>query len=269
MKSPAPTTLRCWLTSSCYPAKPVAVANLLTALHIPEAARVDKRIAKTLLAENSAATPADKRLIQDAIEECTWVAALKPQTIGVAAYVDAEREVLELAVLRVSLRASNKLVRLAELIHRAIPYPVVLLLEQQGTQSLSLAHKRWSQGEAAKTVLDGSPIALTLSGDIEPPAELLAALSLASQPHPHLLAVYQSLMDAVLAAQRYALTGHWQLANTPDQRQSQRSELAHHAELRQAIADLQRQLGKATQMQKRVELNLALQKLRAGLSSSN
>lgn len=45
--------------------------------------------------------------------------------------------------------------RLAELIHRAIPYPVVLVLESQGVVSLSLAHPFGAKQKREKTVLDG------------------------------------------------------------------------------------------------------------------
>ncbi len=63
-----------------------------------------------------------------------------------------------LFVLAVTLRAANdkpvKGVRLAELVHRAVPYPVVLLLHTDRSLMLSLAHKRWAQNEAGKVVLE-------------------------------------------------------------------------------------------------------------------
>ena len=54
----------------------------------------------------------------------------------------------------VVLRPAPKPPRLIELIHRAIPYPLVLITEYRDTVSLSLAHKRWSQGEAEKVVIE-------------------------------------------------------------------------------------------------------------------
>ena len=46
--------------------------------------------------------------------------------------------------------------------HRAVPYPLLLLTEQadhSARPGLSDAHKRWSQGEAGKTVLEGDIVA--------------------------------------------------------------------------------------------------------------
>ena len=106
--------------------------DLLTALDLPAATRVDQRVPKKLFLENGAPTAADRRAISDGVEECRWVAALKPHTVGVPAYRDAQREYLEIAVLHTTVRAGTsaaQLARLAELTHRAIPYPVVLLLD--------------------------------------------------------------------------------------------------------------------------------------------
>ena len=89
---------------------------------------------------------------------CPW---LKPTTIGVPEYRDDVRDYLEIAVLRLTLRAAAKATRLVELVHRAVPYPVLLLTEQADHEApvgLSASHKRWSQGEAGKTVLEGDVI---------------------------------------------------------------------------------------------------------------
>lgn len=72
----------------------------------------------------------------------------------------AVREYLKIAVLTVAPRPAAKPTRLVELIHRTIPYPVVLVAEHGDTVGLSLAHKRWFQGEAGKTVLDGDVVAV-------------------------------------------------------------------------------------------------------------
>ena len=129
-------------------------ADVIAAINLPPESRVDQRVPKKLLVENGAPTAADKRQINEGIEELMWVAALKPTTIGVPEYRDAVREYLEIAVLLLTLRSAAKAGRLAELIHRAIPYPVVLVTLQSETVTLSFAHKRWSQGETGKMVLD-------------------------------------------------------------------------------------------------------------------
>ena len=100
---------------------------VLDALALPSDAKVEQRIPKKLLVEQGAPTAADKRQIQDGIDELQWVAALKPTNIGVPVFRDADREYLEVAVLTAVFRQNAKVARLTELIHRAIPYPVLLV----------------------------------------------------------------------------------------------------------------------------------------------
>src|SRR5580704_5496838 len=96
-------------------------AALIEALDLPESCRVNQRVPKKLLLENGAPTSADKRIINDSIDELLWLAALKPTTIGVPEYRDEVREYVEIAVLRLTLRNPAKATRLVELVHRAVP----------------------------------------------------------------------------------------------------------------------------------------------------
>jgi len=114
----------------------MTVEHVLEALAIPAEARVGQRVPKKLLVENGASTARDKRYINDGIEELQWVAALKPATIGVPAFKDDAREYLEIAVLSLALRDGAKAERLAELIHRAIPYPACWCGHKTGSLTL-------------------------------------------------------------------------------------------------------------------------------------
>ena len=95
--------------------------DLIAALALPGSALVNRRVPKSMLVENGAPTPADKRRIRDGIEEIRWLAVLKPTTIGVAEYRDDAREYLEIAVLQVTLRPGARADRIIELMHRAVP----------------------------------------------------------------------------------------------------------------------------------------------------
>ena len=118
--------------------------HLVAALGYPESAAVNQRIPKKMLVETGAPTAADKRAITDGIEDIHWLAALKPGTVGIPAYQDEARDYLEIAILSINLRPESKASRIAELVHRAIPYPTFLMAHSQGGISISLAHKRWA-----------------------------------------------------------------------------------------------------------------------------
>lgn len=238
--------------------------DVIAALDLPPTARVDRRVPKTLLIEHGAPTAADKRHINEGIEQIQWVAALKPTTIGVAAHRDEAREYLEIAVLRMTLRADAKPPRLIELLHRAVPYPMLAVTELDDRVNLSLAHKRWSQGETGKTVLEGEPVAVDCPCDANPhgPA-LLAALALGRQPQPSLLTLYQGWIDVLLALEAARLTASFEIPLADERRAARRESLRECLRLGNEINRLRAAAAKTKQMSQRVALNVELKRAEA------
>jgi hypothetical protein len=245
-------------------------ADVIAALNLPASAQVERRVPKKLLLENGAPTAADKRHINDGIEELFWIAALKPTTIGVPEYRDAEREYLEIAVLRFSLRAGAKAARLVELVHRAVPYPLLLLTEHGGQVVFSTAHKRWAQNEAEKTVLDGEVVAAEWENGSEAPhlEEFRAALALERQPHGTLRALYQGWMDTLVAFEAARLTGCFKPAADAQQASARQEALRECARLETEMARLRAAAGREKQMARRVELNMELKRIEAAHASA-
>lgn len=248
------------------------IGDLLAALELPADARVDQRVPKKLLVEKGAATAADKRRINDGIEVLQWLAVLKPTTIGVPDYRDAVREYLEIAVLGVTLRPNAKAERLTALVHRAVPYPVLLILAHGDRLSLSLAHKRWAQNEAGKVMLEGDILEAELVSQPPTAAELdsqfLAALSLFRQPRTHLLDLYQGWIDALLARHAARMTGIFALPATAEQAAVRRQALDECARLETEMTRLRATAARETQMARQVELNLELKRLEAAQAAA-
>jgi len=264
----------------------ITVDDLVKALALPDRSRVDQRVPKKMLAEHGAPTAADKRLLTDGIEELQWIAALKPGTVAVPAYRDDVREYLEVAVLVVRARATHskpsQMLRLAELVHRAVPYPVVLIqtLATPAATSgplatplaLSVVHKRAAQNEAGKVVLDGDLVRTELAssdGALNDAAgPLLDVLALDRQPHQDLMALYQGWMDCLTAAEAARITGRFRLADDANQAAARRDALRTCQRLEQEAARLRNLASKERQMAKKVDLNLALQQLQADLNAA-
>lgn len=246
----------------------MSVAKVINALSIPPGARLDQRVPKKLLLEQYIPTAADKRQIQDGIEEIIWVAALKPTNIGVPIFRDAVREYLEIAVLTVRFRTAAKPPRLIELIHRAIPYPVMLVAEHGETVSLSLAHKCWSQGEIGKVVIEDvrrtTPFRTeTLTAE---DSSFLASIALSGQPSRDLFALYQGWLDRVAALEAARITGSFAAPESADRATALRDSLDNHARIQRDIVILRAQTEKEKQLNRRVELNLEIKRLETELA---
>lgn len=241
---------------------------MIDALGLPSGARVDQRVPKKLLIENGAPTTADKKQINDGIESLTWIAALKPTTIGVPDYRDELREYLEIAVLTLQLRETGKVPRLVELVHRAIPYPVFLLTEHSNGSTLTFAHKRWAQNEAGKTVLDGDITSAKLDVSNELANPFLTSINLLSQPKANLYDLFQGWINTAIALQAAAITGTFQSATTPTQAVERAEALREALQLESRIATLRATAAKEKQIPKQVQLNLEIKRLKAELTTA-
>lgn len=253
----------------------MTLEDVLSALRLPASCRVDQRVPKKMLVENGAPTSADKRLINDAIEEIHWIAALKPNTVGVAEYRDDAREYLEVAVLCVTARHAPQddgggavkrppnTTRLAELVHRAVPYPVLLLLTAPQGLFISLAHKRWAQNEAGKVVLDGDPATVDVALDLTAEHPFAQSLALGHQPQASLIALYQGWMDCLTALHAAQYTGTFTENETPAHAVIRRSGLHRCRELDVRIASLRTAASKEKQMARQVAVNLEIKALLA------
>lgn len=248
----------------------MSVMKVIDALSIPPDARVDQRVPKKLLLEQNIPTSADKRQIQDGIEELLWLAALKPTNIGVSAFSDNMREYLEISVLTSKFRSAAKLLRLIELIHRAIPYPVILIVAHREAVNISLAHKRWSQGEIGKVVIEdirytepfhpGAPTQLESS--------FLTGLKISGLPRTNLFTLYQGWLDCMAALEAAQITGKFVTPDSVERSKTLRTTLDEQARLRRDITALRAQAEKEKQLNRRVELNLKIKDLEAELADT-
>jgi hypothetical protein len=240
------------------------IVDVLAALALPASAMVDQRVPKSLLSENGASTAADRRLIREDVERVQWHAALKPLTIGVPAFQDSDRDYQEIAVVTLNLRPAANVARLVELTHRAIPYPVVLVIEQSVEVSISLVHKRTSHADHDSTVLDGESRTVKLDKELGPDhlCRFLESLALSQQPHTSLYDLYQGWIDATVSLQAAAITGKLEAANDPAHAVRRRKALQQCHVLQLEMASLRSEAIKTKQMARRADFNLQIQQLK-------
>lgn len=240
-------------------------SEVVEALGLPLEARINQRVPKKLMLEQGAPTPGDKRSIQEGIEELTWIAALKPTNIGVPAYRDEAREYVEIAVLTGTFRPDAKSARLTELVHRAIPYPLLLIASQDESLFLSLAHKRFSQAESGAVVLEGSVATVTLLQDSSLRKAFLESMGLATQPAENLFSVYQGWLAQIETLAAAQITGRFMPAKDTQAVVARRAALANHTQIQSQLVALRGQASKEKQIKRRVELNLEIRRLETSL----
>ena len=226
-------------------------------------------------------TATDKRLAVNLLAELHWLAALKPSTCGLAAWQTDTHDYLEIAVLHALLRTpprranqatqTSQTTRLQELIHRTIPYPVVLVVTHadSSAEQLSLAHKRLSLGKGSAMVLEQLTTTKTIAacasntGATAQFVQYIAFNNPTGAPLRDLYARYNDWLGAVDALAASDHTGQFTVSPNANAAARRRSAMQKHAELCQQLASLHAQARKASQLAQRATLNLKIADLMA------
>ena len=144
------------------------------------------------------------------------------------------------------------------------PYPVLLIAWQGDTPAISLAHKRWSQGEAGKTVVEGDIVSAPLGDGCtnKLTAAFCDTLAMNRQPTSTLYALYQGWIDTVQALRAARVTGQFLMPTSEMEAKDRAAALEEYARLKSRIAELGASARKVKQISRQVDINLELKRLR-------
>ena len=242
--------------------------QLIEAFQLPTVSMVGQRVPRKMLLEQGALTDSDKRHFQEGVKDLVWVAEIKPSHIGVPAFKDAVREYGTLALVSVTFDEAAKVAHLTDLIHRAIPYPLVLLGTRQKNVTLSLAHKHDATHRVGGVALEGVDMSATF-GDDDPNAmesAFLASLAVTAQPATDFFALYQGWLDRVQALAAARISGRFALLEDVRERAARRDALVAHGRLLHSLEKLRGQLAKEKQRDRLAKMRLVVEAQEAQLT---
>jgi hypothetical protein len=276
------------------------IEALYEKMMIPESCRIGKRVYKRLFHENAKMSATDKNTLNDDVDTIIWQYTFKPTTIPIQPYEDDQREYHEVALLEVNLKQTGRVSRLAEIIHRAIPYPIILVfstteytentekeLTTKGTKNtkeekqsfgnfrgsrikISLAYKRFSQAEKEAIVAEGFQATgwLNLSNPTENQTAFLESLNITTWPHTHFFAFYRAAMDRVIALACAEHSGYFSLKVPNGLSVDERVDKLKQVEnLQQEKAEIQSKLKKEKNLGTQVQLNTRIKQIRDGIEA--
>lgn len=123
-------------------------------LNIPKNCIVDNTVFKKAFLENADLLSFDKKIINEHIKKVTWKYCLKPDTINIQPYKSDERDYLEIEIMEVQLNDDSKIKRIAEIIMRAIPYPILLVLVKESQIQLITGDMRKNLSDSSKVTVE-------------------------------------------------------------------------------------------------------------------
>jgi hypothetical protein len=223
-------------------------ASIINAFGLPPEARVDRRIAKTVLIDHGASRRADAKLVDEGIARLDWLAELSTPTIAIAANPPT---VPAINILALTPNGAAK-ARLIEIIHRAIPAPIMLITAGD-TPQITLATRHI--GEDGRTLALGPILTSPPVGADAQASAFVASLALAALPRTDLAALYEGLIERVEAFTAASITGgEYRLPSSQETAASRRQALADWR-----TADAEWQAGaRAAKAEKRLREAVAL-----------
>jgi hypothetical protein len=242
---------------------PVTLDALVAAFALPPGP-APRRVPKASLADN-VPTAGDKRLIEGKLARLDWIAAINPATAGITAATVDGLEVGTINALAARTREAMA-PRMAEIIHRAIPQPVILVHGEDvpgAPAALSLAPKRAAEREAGRVVVAALHDSGTLHSDDQ---DFLASLALTRLPSRDLVVLYAGLIERVeaLAAARRSLRP-FRLAASSEELARWRDGLLRTSELEARIASHAAAMRKESRLAVRVEVGETIHQLKRAL----
>lgn len=221
-------------------------------LHIPDSCLIQSTIYKKLFYENASLSSSDKALFTTIIDKIVWLYSLKTDTIHIPSYKDDVREYLEIEIIEVSVHKEHKLDRIADIIMRTIPYPMLLFFRMNDKKKLYMAHQKTSLSDSSKNTLEE----FVATDWLESNNGLFSKLAITSHRFTNFFDLYSDLLDAVSV---------FNVSDSIDTSHITGEEArilsAKLKELEDAIISLRSKLNKENQFNRKMDLHVQIKKL--------
>lgn len=135
---------------------------------VPNDCIVNSVIPKKEVFEVADLSTKDKRIFTDLIKQIKWCYNFTEDNIRVDKFIDEERRYEEVELINITLKYENvhkidygkfkeddKIDRIADIIMRFIPYPIILTIQYDNKLKFYAAHIRESKADYDKIVIDG------------------------------------------------------------------------------------------------------------------
>jgi hypothetical protein len=241
---------------------------LKTILQIPERCLVNKKITKAFFKRNFELTSAEKALLDDfnAISAIDWLASVSPSESNINSYKDEQYLFEEVQVIIVHTSDSDfqkNHQRIADLIQKYIPYPILLCVRQNGIFILNACDKRINQNDSSRRTIEKkyNTEPIEQQTPTETQQNFLNSLAFSKLDKTNLKTFYDSYIQRMIALQAAELSGLF-IPRAKDRTKSDMEKLEKIETLQKEILVLKNQAKKESQLSQRIALNTQIQEKR-------
>jgi hypothetical protein len=208
----------------------------------------------------------EKTAITKYIERMELTYLLTPTTINIQAFINEEYHYEGVMFVTAHLKegTTEKDIKvLEEVIHEALPHPVVITFSLQNKILLSTCMKRLNKVNKSNVVLETIHQTNWIDGEMSNSVAtaFLQSLQLIDLSFINFYEFYKDIDMAVEAFQNTNTTGTFKIIKEDEEREEQQSLIRQIQEMEQSIERIKAAIKKETQFNKKVELNIKVQQL--------
>ncbi len=195
-----------------------------------------------------------------------WLASVSPGNANITRYQDDQYLFEEVQIISAQTTGSDferNHPKIAELVQKYIPYPVLLCIYHDNNFVLNTCDKKINQNDSSKRTIEKRYITeiINLAEPTEQQQEFLSSLCFAELDKTNLKTYYDAYSQRIIALQSASFSGLF-IPRTQSRTQSDMDRLEKIEVLNKEILILQNQAQKETQLNRRVALNTQIQEKR-------
>ena len=242
------------------------LSTIIDILQLPTRCLLNKKITKAFFKRNFDLTIAEKSLLDKQIVGIDWLASLSAENINVPSYLNEDITYEEVQMITVSYFGDNFVTdhfKIAELIHKHIPYAILLCIYNDEQMVWSTFDKRINQKDTNKRIIAKRHFTevIPIQERTALQQDFLNSLAFSELRKTNLYELYNSFAERIFALQASNLNSTFTL-RTKSRTQQDMLSLEKIARLQQEIEILSNTAKKETQLNKQVNLNLQIQNKR-------
>ncbi len=199
---------------------------------------------------------ADKQFLQDSVQSIYMLASLKTDNTHIAVYEDDKELYQEIQFLYVKIKDKGDSTKIYKMLAHLIPYPLVILTD--GPDSFTIYTGRFEKlSTGFLKLVNVYPSPVYQDENLE---EVLQQISLIDLPRQNLKTFYDGLRDEIATATAKSQYGE-AVGNITGEEKDQLDAL------KKQIEDLRGQIKKERQLNRKIDMQMKLKKLKDELSS--
>lgn len=247
--------------------------EIINTLQLPEKCLLNKKLTKAFFKRNFDLSSSEKNLLDDpsAFISMEWIAAVSPGHANVPAWSSPEVTFEEIQVITVKTtpEALDKVVnKIIDFVQKYIPYHCLLVVHDDVRFVWNVTYKRINQNDPTKRTMDKKFITPPFAPNSTQSLyyDFLQALRFSQLVTTSLKDLYDSYVNCFVSLQTAQLNGTF----VPRSLERTNEDILRLEQIAQLEKDINRLIGtlkSETQLNKRVELNMTIQKKRTQIEN--